>query len=119
MKKAFVTFLSANSDKKAWYRLRFNSTAAKLFKDYRYAEIGKNNDFIVITPIDYQTDHSIGVGRDGHKVPYLSMNRLVNAHGFLDASLFDGTRYAVKRNKEGTKLYIDLNEVVEVEDGNK
>lgn len=117
MSKAFVTFLSTNGSRGEWFRIRFNTLAAKPLNGITNVEIGKNSNHIVIIPVSQKTNKSIGVGRDGQGVPYLSLNRLVKNHGFLSPDLFDGTRYAVKRNKDGTKMYICLDETVEDERG--
>ena len=115
MRIAFASFLSVKSNHGDWYRIRFNSIAARLLEGYDRAEMYRTQDYIVVEPTKEITKRSIGVGRDNHGIPYISMNRLVRSEGFLHERMFDGTRYVVKRNKNATRIYICLKEVVEAD----
>lgn len=113
MNKAFVSFLNRRGNNKAWYRMRFNMHSAKLLKDVEFVTIGKADGYIVLAPQKLPTPGCLRVGTDSYGYPYITMNKVINSQGFLNASLFDGTRYVVKKGKNGNKIYICLKEVAD------
>lgn len=110
MTKAFASLLSKDGDRKVC-RIRFNSYASDLLANVPYVTLGKNANYIVLIPQKLSTSTSVRVGKGVCGETYISMNKAVYSHGFLSESLFDGTRYAVKKTKDG-KICICLKEVV-------
>ena len=118
MSKAFVTLASRRGDSADWFRMRFGIVAAKMLKGVSYVSIGKTQDHIILNK-NPKPDERVFPVRTEIKggYPFISVSSLVKSEGFLDESWFSGKRYAVKRNKDGTKIYICLKEVVNSIDG--
>ena len=115
--KAYATFLVINSSKTDEYRIRLNKVAARLLNTVSQVEIRKTDKYLVLYPVS--GGYGFHLSYDNVGCPSISMSRLVKYEGFLTKDLFDGSRYAVRRGKNGDKrVFICLQEkVTEENDG--